>query len=46
MSDNVRLVIDHNNNKIIGKDKSSSKVDGISALCIAEAAMLLKTTGR
>ena len=46
MSDNVRLVIDHNNNKIIGKDKSSSKVDGISALCIAAAAMLLKTTGR
>jgi phage terminase large subunit-like protein len=46
MSDNVRLTVDHNGNKLLDKGKSASKIDGIAALCIAEAAMLLKTTGR
>jgi len=46
MSDNVRLTVDHNGNKLLDKGKSASKIDGIAALCIAEAGMLLKTTGR
>jgi phage terminase large subunit-like protein len=42
MSDNVRLVIDHNGNRMLDKGKSASKIDGIAALCIAEATILLK----
>lgn len=46
MSDNVRLVVDHNGNKMLDKGRSASKIDGIAALCIAEACMLLKLGGR
>jgi phage terminase large subunit-like protein len=46
MSDNVRLTVDHNGNRMLDKGKSASKIDGIAALCIAEAAMLLKTERR
>jgi phage terminase large subunit-like protein len=46
MSDNVRLVVDHNGNKMLDKGKSASKIDGIAALCIAEATMLLKIERR
>jgi hypothetical protein len=31
---------------MLDKGKSASKIDGIAALCIAEAAMLLKTERR
>lgn len=42
MSNNVRLIVDHNGNRTLDKAKSASKIDGIAALCIAEAALLLK----
>lgn len=46
MSDNTRLTVDHNGNKMLDKGKSASKIDGIASLVIAEATMLLKSTER
>jgi len=46
MSDNVRLVVDHNGNRMLDKARSASKIDGIAALCIAEGCLLLKMERR
>jgi phage terminase large subunit-like protein len=37
MSENTKLVIDSKGNRMIDKKKSRTRVDGISALCIAQA---------
>jgi hypothetical protein len=38
MARNARLVFDSNGNKKLDKDKSSEKIDGLVALCMAQAA--------